>query len=863
MNPKTPRGWIKPVATAAGLLALLILLDARMGPMPAAGGFFNPFSGFWANAEGGHPRDLRLQAPGLDETVTIVFDKRQVPHIFAQNSHDLFFAQGYVTARDRLWQMEIQTWSAAGRLAEILGPKLIDHDLFQRRLGIPLAAGQALELAKKDPEAWLALQAYADGVNAWIAGLDPEDYPLEYKLLEYAPSHWSPLNTMLLIKHMQWTLSAMPDDLPMTNTLAKLGRDFTARYYPQRRADVPPVIPPGTLWGAGTADSGTGASGPPLGLSVGPVRPSFLLPGSDTAQAAAAPATPRPVRSPVDTAPVPPKAAPASPARDAKPLPVPLKSPTPGNGSNNFVVAGSRSLGGYPLLANDPHLDLGLPSIWYEVQLSSPGISVYGVSMPGAPAVTIGFNHKIAWGLTNGNDDVFDWYRITFKDSTLGEYLHGGHWKPTRKVVEAIKVRDGETLLDTVFYTHQGPLVLKSQEQPWTRNTPALHALRWLALEPSDEVLAFVRMMKSRNLEDFSAALEPFQSPSQNFAFASIYGDIAMFHHGRFPRKWNGQGRFTMDGSEPGNDWSGWQPRAADPSARNPAQGWLFSANQSPADSTYPNYLGSGFADGQRAKRLGQLLSDADSLTPESAFGILMDDYDLHAAEVLPLLLDRIARLPLAKPDSAARKELAAWDFHHAPGQRAPALFDRWWKLLYRSVWIDEFGGDSIHYQWPNKDRTRRMIQEEPDADWFDDITTSARETLGTLAARSFREACAQVREADGRSRPWSAHRPVRIRHLARIDAFGSAPIATGGCADCVNALKATHGPSWRMVVALEGKPWGYGIYPGGQSGNPGSPHYGEFIADWAAGRYYKLSFFDGPGSQAGESSYRMSLRGK
>ncbi|MEO6094622.1 MAG: penicillin acylase family protein [Fibrobacteria bacterium] len=856
MNPKSPRGWIKPVATTAGLLAFLFLLGARVGPIPSAGRIFNPFSGFWTNAEVGHPRDLKLQARGLDETVTVVFDKRQVPHIFAQNSHDLFFAQGYVTARDRLWQMEIQARAAAGRLAEILGPNLVDHDLFQRRLGIPLAAGQALDLAKKDPEAWLALQAYADGVNAWIANLDPEAYPLEYKLLEYAPSHWSPINTMLMIKQMQWNLSATREDLPMTNTLAKLGRDFTARYYPPQRSDVPPVIPPGTPWRVGTADTGAAGAGIPAAESlVGHPHPPFLLPVSDSASLGEAPASPPPENPPK-------KASPAPPDRKENPLPVPPKSPTPGNGSNNFVVAGSRSLGGYPLLANDPHLDLGLPSIWYEVQLSAPGIGVYGVSMPGTPAVTIGFNHKVAWGMTNGNDDVFDWYRITFKDSSLGEYLHGGQWKPTRKVVEVINVRNGNAVLDTVFYTHQGPLVLKSQEQPWSRNTPALHALRWLALDPSDEVLAFLRMMKARNLEDFSAALDPFHCPSQNFAFASIYGDIAMFHHGRFPRKWKGQGRFTLDGSEPGNDWSGWLPGAAAPSVRNPAQGWLFSANQSPTDSTYPNYLGSGFANGQRAKRLGQLLSEADSLTPESAFGILMDDYDLHAAEVLPLLLDRIARLPLAKPDSEARQELAAWNFHHAPDLRAPALFDRWWKLLYRSVWIDEFGGDSIHYQWPDKDRTRRMIREEPDADWFDDITTSTRETLATLAARSFREACAQVRKG-GRSMPWFAYRPVRIGHLAHIDAFSSAPISAGGCADCVNALNHTHGPSWRMVVALQGKPWGYGIYPGGQSGNPGSPHYGDFIADWAAGKYYKLEFLDGPGSQAGEFSYSLSLRGK
>lgn len=841
MNPKSTPGWIEPVALGGVLLLVLILLDCRLGPLPPIARFFNPFSGFWLNAEGDHPKDAQLRAPGLYETVTVVFDKRQVPHIFAQNAHDLFFAQGYVTARDRLWQMEIQSLAAAGRLAEVMGPALVDHDRFQRRLGMLQASEKTLELVKKNEESWQAAKAYSDGVNAWIKDLEPADYPIEYKLLDYAPRRWTPLNTVLMNKNLQWTLSGGGDDLPMTNTLAKLGRDFVGRYFPLRSPDVTPVIPPGTRW-----DSTTMAPPPPIDSTRGTGSPwtRFLqIPGAGGGDSAIRQASP------------PESAKPSSPT----PLPVPATRPDPGNGSNNFVVSGSRTRGGYPILANDPHLDLGLPSIWYEIQLSAPGMAAYGVSLPGAPAVLIGFNRKIAWGETNGNDDVFDWYRMTFKDSTLSEYMYAGQWKPTSRVIEAIKVRGGPTILDTVVYTHQGPLVLKSQEKPWTRNTPSLHALRWLALDPSDEMLTFLRIMKAGGYDEFSAALDPFHCPSQNFAFASAAGDIALFHHGLFPRKWKGQGRFTMDGSEPGNDWSGWLPRRAEPGAKNPAQGWLFSANQSPTDTTYPFYLGSQFLNGSRAKRLGQILSEADSLTPESAFGILMDDYDLHAAEVLPALLAKTAKARFSKEDSAARQKLAAWDFRHDAGKQAPALFDKWWRILYRSIWQDEFGGDSLHYQWPGKDRTRRMILEEPDAEWFDDISTPSRENLSFLAARSFREACDILRSGPD----WSHYRPVQIRHLAHIDAFSRLDVMAGGCADCVNALKGTHGPSWRMVVALDKEPRGYGIYPGGQSGNPGSPHYADFIGDWAAGRYYNLTFLTDPGMVSGETSYRLQLRGK
>jgi penicillin amidase len=542
---------------------------------------------------------------------------------------------------------------------------------------------------------------------------------------------------------------------------------------------------------------------------------------------------------------------------------VPAQAPTPGNGSNNFVVSGARTASGKPLLANDPHLDQGLPSLWYEIQLSAPGVSTYGVSLPGAPAVIIGFNRRIAWGITNGGDDVLDWYKTTFRDGSLSEYMHGGQWKPTRKEVQIIKVRGRADVLDTIVYTHQGPVVLKDQEKPFTRNTPALHALRWLALDAGDELLAFLKLMKAGDYASFSAALESFHCPSQNFAFASVDGDIAMLHHGLFPRKWKGQGRFDMDGSEPGNDWSGWLPRRAEPAARNPEQGWLASANQAPADSTYPFYLGASYINGPRARRLDHLVSEAESLTVDGAFSILQDDYDLMAAALLPALLPRIATASLSREDSAARRELAAWDFRHSPGKRAPALFDQWWRLLYAATWSDEFGGDSVHYQWPSRDRTRRLILEEPDAEWFDDIRTSARETLPVQALRTFRDACAALRMRPAADSAWSAYRPVVLRHLARIDAFSDLKVATGGCGDCVNAQRASHGPSWRMVVDLAGRPKGYGIYPGGQSGNPGSAHYDDFVSDWAAGRHYPLAFYADPGAGGDSAAYRVRLRGR
>lgn len=866
MRDELRRGWMKP-ALLAGLLAVFLILgNGPLGPIPPFGKFFDPFAGFWANADPDRPRDGELSLPGLRAPVRIAFDKRRVPHLFAQNDHDLFYAQGYVTARDRLWQMEVQTQAAAGRLAEILGSKLLERDKFQRRLGMLQGALGDLEAMRRDTLAWTAVTAYAEGVNAFIAKLPRADYPIEYKLLDYAPEPWTPLKTALLVKNMQWTLSGMGDDLPLANTLAKFGPGFVRKLFPIFDSSVAPVIPPGTPWGntEDTLAAGNPSEGGPGGRRSqgGPQgHPSVDSGGPQGHPTGAA-------RGPAST-----------------PVPVlPLRR-DPDNGSNNFVVAGSRTRSGAPILANDPHLDLSLPSIWYEVQLSAPGFNAYGVSLPGGPGLVIGFNERIAWGLTNGNDDVFDWYRERFRDSSLSEYFHDGRWKPVRKVVEAFKVRGGGIVHDTVRWTQHGPVVLPSLQKPPNRNTPVLHALRWLAHDPSDELQALLGIMKARDYAEFSAALRDFKCPSQNFAFAAAptatpqestsvgssapastrrtEGEIAMIHQGLFPLKRKDQGRFILDGENPADDWQGWIPAAQIPRSRNPARGWLASANQGPVDSTYPYFLGSDFLNGARAKRLAQLVSAARSLDAKGALAILLDDRSTHAAEALPALLAQVqgasrARAPLSPPDSACFAELSRWNYRHDPSARAPALFDRWWGLFYRAVWQDDFGGDSTGYQWPSKTRTRRLLVEEPGEEWFDDLSTPGRETLPVLARRTFSQAC-----ADDRNAPvtWARYRPVQIRHLAAIDAFSRRDVVTGGCPDCVDAQKSSHGPSWRMVVSLGHPSQALGIYPGGQSGNPGSPHYDEFIADWAAGKAYDLLFLASP--DGAPAVYTLTLRGK
>ncbi len=757
----------------------------------------NPFSGIWRNAPPVKERSEFFFFSGLSDTVRVVYDTRAVPHIFARNDADLFFAQGFVTARDRLWQMEFQALAAAGRLSEVVGPSALDHDVGKRRQGMPQAASGALEVMRRDPETMTVLNSFSAGVNAYIASLTPSTRPLEYKLLDYRPEDWSPLKTVLLIKHMQWTLSTDVDEVRRTNTLAKFGPGFMEKYFPRYPSPFAPVVP--------AADS-----------IVEPLQ----------------------VNSPT------------KPFRPGLVGPIAGSWPVEGNGSNAFAVAGAKTRTGRPFLANDPHLTLALPSLWYEVQLVSPTLNVYGVSLAGAPAVLIGFNRSLAWGLTNGQSDVFDWYQIRFKDSTLSEYFHGGEWKPTTAVVESVFVRRGKPTADTVVFTHHGPIVQKSSERPRYGPAPD-HAMRWLGHDPSDEMKAILTLNRARDWGEALEALELFQCPAQNFLVIDSAGNIGVRHQGNFPLRWNGQGRYISDGSDTLYEWQAWIPPHHLPTALNPAAGFLVSANQNPVDSAYPYYLGWGFDEAERATRLGEKLADT-SITWgwDEMAGLLQDDYSLHASHLLPEMLRRLDTLGLSENDRLMSRELAAWDFRYRAESVAASLFDQWWRRMFRAIWADEYGSDSSRYQYPTRSRTRKMIFEDPHASWFDDIHTPETESLDDLIRKTFIETGRDMFRRFGRMGEawnWGAYRPVEIRHLARIPGLGSGKLPADGCAECVNKMQTHHGPTWRMVVTLGDKPRALGIYPGGQSGHPGSPHYLDFLQTWKQGEMHELLFWSGP----------------
>ncbi|MDQ4139288.1 MAG: penicillin acylase family protein, partial [Bacteroidota bacterium] len=519
----------------------------------------------------------------------------------------------------------------------------------------------------------------------------------------------------------------------------------------------------------------------------------------------------------------------------------------------------------FPILANDPHLELNLPSIWYQVQLVTPDMNVYGVSLPGAPSIIIGFNQHVSWGLTNVDADVMDWYQVKFKDKTQQQYWHGNQWKPIRKVVEEIKIKGAPSVLDTVSYTHHGPIVYEQADQVFNKQTPVKHAMRWIAHDPSSEVLTFYLLNRAKNYNDYRQALTYYTAPAQNFIYADVAKNIAIWPNGKFPLKWPEQGKFILDGTDPAYDWQGWIPQSHNPHVENPSRGFVSSANQFSADpKQYPYYLNWQFAPPQRGIRINQRLAQMRQVTVDSMRQLQNDNLNIHAQTILPALLAVIQKEKLTKAQQQALGVLASWNYFNDANQIAPTIFQKWWPALDKAIWEDEFGStEGLELRFPSQDRTMQLILTEPQARWFDNETTPAKETLEQLATKSFQASIDSLQQHYGPPGPkwqWAQVKSTDILHLAKLPGFGKNDLLIGGGAGIVNATGARKGPSWRMVVALGPEVQGYGVYPGGQSGNPGSFYYDNLIETWRQGKLFKLAYLETPSDPAAQKMVQLRL---
>ncbi len=796
---------IKAIISLAITGTIVYFLHNGFAGIPALGKFLNPFTGFWTNSEiraNEMPNQLTtksLNMDGFQNDITIKYDENGVPHIFAKNDHDLYMAQGYVTAKDRLWQMEFQTHFAAGRISEIVGVRGLESDEYQRKMGAVYGAEKTLEGMMADPASKIAMEAYADGVNAYINQLSDSALPFEYKLLGYKPELWTPIKSALFLKNMSFVLTSGSDELMMTNILKKYGKETTEALFPNYPKLESPIIPEG---------------------------------------------------SPIDFKPVPlPKPAPDFVGTGSKDVPAEQNREI---GSNNWAVAGSKSATGFPILSNDPHLGLNLPSIWYQVQLNAPGINVYGSSMPGTPNVIIGFNKDIAWGVTNVGADVLDWYQVKFKDAEKNEYWHDNQWKKVSKRIETIRIKGLPDKIDTVIYTHHGPVVYLENQKPFKNNIPIGHALRWIAHEKSQELTAFYQLNRAKNYTDYVKALSFYSAPAQNFIFASNQNDIAIWVNGKFPLKSKNSGKYTLDGTNPMADWQGFIPAAHNPHVLNPARGFVSSANQSSTDPKYPYYINWEFAPAERGRRINDRLSKMSKATVDSLRSIQNDNFNLKAQDILPALLGKIKT---SNPKIAPAIEiLKKWNLENNANEIAPTIFENWIALLNGLIWDDEFAGsETAPMRKPAFDKSIDLIKNDPKSKWFDNINTPTKvETLEEEITQSLVAALDSITLKKGPMGPkwaWAEWKSTSIKHLLgannpALDKFSSLNVNMGGGKGIVNATSDRWGPSWRMIVQLdENKPKAYGIFPGGQSGNPGSSQYDNMIDKWSKGELNELLY--------------------
>ncbi|MEH0156362.1 penicillin acylase family protein [Limibacter armeniacum] len=786
----------KVKALLAGILtiSLVVAMNTRMGTVPPVGKFLDPFNGFWQNAK---TKQVDLptttQFPQLQGKATLLYDSLLIPHIYAESDHDLYFLQGYVTAANRLWQMEFQTHAAAGRISEIVGKDAIEFDRAQRRKGLGFGAKNFMKQLEKDPQSSLVVNAYTEGINAYIASLSDKDLPIEYKLLNYKPEPWTALKCAYMLKYMADDLSGWNADFEYSNALALFGKEYFSTLYPDMLAKQDPVVNGTTEWDF-----------EPLKAE----RPDNVAPIVDIKESLAA-------------------------------------KPNPDNGSNNWAVNGTKTQSGNPMLCNDPHLGLNLPSIWYAIHLTSPTVNTMGVSLPGTPCIIIGFNENVSWGVTNARRDVQDWYKITYKDDSKSEYLLDENWVKTDKVIEEIKVRDGSTYLDTVCYTSWGPVMY--DETFGDKKERNHYALRWTAHDPSVEVTTFYKLNRAKNYDDYRKALLHYTCPAQNFVFAANDGDIAMTIQGKFPLKWEEQGKFVMDGSTSSMAWQGFIPMEHNVYTKNPERGFVSSANQHPVDASYPYYNFDASYQYYRNRRINERLGSMSDITKDDMETLLDDNFNMMASESLPFFLASLDSTALNEHEVAIADKLAKWNCFNDATLIEPVYYEAWINKLYPMIW-DEMTSNEALLLKPNKTVSIELLKNNPNLSFMDIQDTEKKETAIDLINLSFKEAIKEVQtwqENKDSNQDWAEYKGTYLRHLARLAPFNVTGIRNGGNSNIVNATSKRHGPSWRMVVEMDPKGTkAWGAYPGGQSGNPGNPYYQQMVNRWEACELYPLPFF-------------------
>ena len=819
---------------AASLLAFsgalsmltLILLGTRVAGIPPLGALLDPKDGFYRTARlADAPPAGIVRIHGVADSVLIVWDERSVPHIFAGSGLAAVSALGYVHAYHRLFQLDFIPRAASGRLAAALGPAAVEADAFLRRTGMDWGARRNLERIEQDAGLELEiLKAYCRGVNAYVDRLANRDLPFEFRLLGYEPDRCTPIQSLRVLQYMNFDLTYRSDDAAYGWLRRRLTDEDYALLYPENPDYSIPIIP-----------------------SVG-------NPGARRSAAAAQSAAKRP-SAPVTAPPS------GSSAAHAQLSPL-LEGYLPGKGSNNWAVAGDRSATGKPILAGDMHLAVTLPAIWYEAHIVTPEINAYGVTIPGAPFLVEAFNEHLGWAFTNTGSDQIDHYRVDV-DSSATRYRYDGAWREIELVVDTIWVNGGEAVLDTLRYTHLGPLTYRGGE--WI-------AERWVAHEPSRTLLAIWLMNHARSHDEFQEALRYWDTPMQNILYADTAGAISIRSTGYLPVRRNRSGAGLLDGDTSASAWTGRVPFEELPYASVADRDYLTSTNQKPTDASYPYYLGHDWGDRTyRSIRIDTLLRSRPSHTVRDFQNYQSDVYAVQRDFFIPLI-DTLSGLTGSAHE--LRRMLTAWDGSTSLDRNEPIAFHFFLTELERLAWDEGVldavmvgpRGDTLPSPLPlprpAQTRLYYLLANQPRSPWLDMTSTLERETAAQLLRRALESAAAELELRYGWMTPdwrWGRRHGIRFHHLiSALTPLGRGPIPYPGYDQTLSPAAdtlATHSASWRVVVDFsQSPPRAVGVYPGGQNGNPFSTTYDLHIGRYVAFEYYTLRNVRRPEDLMGES---------
>ena len=761
----------------------------------------------------------------VSSPVRIVRDRWGVPHIYAGNTHDLSFAQGYVTASQRLFQIDFILRLGSGRLSELFGEATLPMDRFIRTVGWNRAAVQ--QLSQWDDLAFEIGEAALAGFRTWIERMPGK--PIEYEILSLDPEIPDGMEGLERAASagvfMAWSLSSNWDaELLRAEIAERLGWDAMVSLFPEI-----------------------------------PTLPSAVRPGKRGGDSAR--------RSALDL------------LRAAPPLPA-------GQGSNNWVVGGRRSATGMPLLANDPHILAQMPSIWFETHLTAPGIDVRGVALPFAPGVVLGHNERIAWGATNVGGDVQDLYleRLS-RDGTAA--LYQGMWEPLTINREEIAVRGrAEPEILEVRETRHGPILDSYMVglvdfELVSNGITETYALRWVGAEEGLSNSTLHGLNTAENFDQFRSALDGWTCPGQNFVYADVDGNIGYQCTGMHPIRTKGDGTVPVPGWTGEYEWDGYVPFEELPWALNPDEGFIATANARPHDDTYPYLLGHDFLPPFRARRVAQMITEREKHDVDSFAEMQFDWLSLPAMDLVPKLLQ-------AEPADDRQKQaldlLANWDFRLSPDSAAAAVYQVWCIRLAESILLPHLGRQLYEHfyakrQWSNEFQTLVLprLLEYPTARWFGADGRGARD--GVLR-RSLDEALDQLTERLGEDMAgwsWGAIHPVRfvgrigaaVPDLAELFTGGQAP--WGGDEMTVNQGLFEPGSdeyqvavvaSWREVIDLSDLDNSRGTHTVGQSGNPASPHFNDLFPLWSTGKLHPLPFTRAAVEAALESKLELEPEG-